>query len=236
LYERLEPQAQHPVSRHTAWLPLEEGLEAVQKTMVTGRLTEEATAVVAAGDHLVFGAIHGSVQCHHHVACDDYYAAWLLFATTGMRRGEVAGLSWSDIDLDVGTLRVAVTLGIVDGKATWKPRPKTTAGERSMSLDPATVDALRVHRKVQAEHRLRAGHAWQTRQYDWRGAFREDLVFTWADGRMVAPERYSRWFKRHRENADLPKIRLHDYPDICVIPTRLCCAWSSGVATGRLSA
>jgi integrase len=145
-----------------------------------------------------------------HVAKDDYYAAWLLFATTGMRRGEVAGLTWSDIDLDVGSLRVAMTLGIVDGRATWKPRPKTAAGERTMSLDPATVAALRAYRKMQAKRRLLAGAAWKTRQHDWRGASRDDLVFTWADGRLVAPERYSRWFKGHGEKAGLPPIRLHD--------------------------
>jgi integrase len=145
-----------------------------------------------------------------HVADDPFYAAWLLFATTGMRRGEVAALTWPDIDLDAATLRVVMTLGVVDGKATWKPRPKSKAGERTMSLDPATVLALRSHRKVQAEQRLQVGAAWQSRQIDWRGQHRDDLVFTWPDGGLTHPERFSRWFRQHCAAAGLPRIRLHD--------------------------
>ena len=60
----------------------------------------------------------------------EVYAAWMLFATTGMRRGEVAGLSREDLELDRGRLRVQWTLGLVDGNYTWKRRPKTKAGER----------------------------------------------------------------------------------------------------------
>lgn len=145
-----------------------------------------------------------------HVRGDRLYAAWLLFATTGMRRGEVAGLTWSDLDLDAGTVRVDWTLGAVDSKPTWKPRPKSVAGERTMALDPATVDALREHRSRQAEERLLAGPAWQRRQTDWRGRHRDDLVFTWQDGRFINPERVSKWFADHCAAAGLPRIRLHD--------------------------
>lgn len=145
-----------------------------------------------------------------HVADDRFYAAWLLFATTGMRRGEVAGLSWSDVDLDQARLRVTMTLGVVDGKATWKPRPKTAAGERTMSLDPATTEILRSHKRAQSESRLKTGPAWQSRQHDWLGQHRDDLVFTWPDGSLVHPERFSRWFREHCSAAGLPRIRLHD--------------------------
>jgi integrase len=145
-----------------------------------------------------------------HVQDDRLYAAWLMFATTGMRRGEVAGLAWSDLDLDVARLRVTMTLGVVDGKATWKPRPKTAAGERTMSLDPATTDALRSHKKVQNELRLQAGTSWQQRQHDWLRQHRDDLVFTWPDGSLIHPERFIRWFRGHCAAAGLPGIRLHD--------------------------
>ncbi|MGH8904780.1 MAG: Arm DNA-binding domain-containing protein [Egibacteraceae bacterium] len=81
-----------------------------------------------------------------HVRKDRLYAAWLLFSTTGMRRGEVCGLAWPDLDLDAGTARVEWTLGDVRGKPTWKSTPKSAAGERVMSLDPATANALRERR------------------------------------------------------------------------------------------
>lgn len=141
---------------------------------------------------------------------DRLYALWLLFATTGMRRGEAVGLTWDDLDLEVGTVSVEWTLGVVDKKATWKPVPKSAAGERTMSLDPATVAALRRWRKSQAEERLAAGAGWESRQEDWRGLAREDLVFTWEDGRLIHPERISKAFLRHTEAAGLPRIRLHD--------------------------
>jgi integrase len=57
------------------------------------------------------------------------YVGWLLLAATGMRRGEVLGLKWSDVDLQRGTLSVADS--------------KTAAGRRLISLDTGTVAALR---------------------------------------------------------------------------------------------
>jgi integrase len=126
-----------------------------------------------------------------------------------MRRGEVAGLAREDLDLNRGYVRIRWTLGVVD-KATWKPRPKSDAGERAMALDPATVEAVRAYLAAQAEERLALGAGWQRRQYDCRGQYREDVVFTWPDGSMVNPQRYSQWFAKHCEAAGLPRIRLHD--------------------------
>jgi len=145
-----------------------------------------------------------------HVERDRLYAAWLLFATTGMRRGEVAGLAWADIDLWEATLSVSITLGVVQAKPTWKPRPKTDAGQRSMSLDPSTVRALQAHLAAQRAEQALIGSAWPRRLEDWRGQAREDLVFTWPDGTLVHPERFTVWFRRHCREAGLPPIRLHD--------------------------
>ena len=145
-----------------------------------------------------------------HLAEDRLYAAWLLFATTGMRRGEVAGLAWEDVDLDAGRLTVRWTLGVVGNKVTWKDRPKSRAGARTMALDPATVHGLRKYRSRQLEERLAFGPAWTDRNVDHRGNGRSGLVFTWEDGRMINPERFSRWFTRHASAAGLPRIRLHD--------------------------
>jgi integrase len=130
---------------------------------------------------------------------DPLYAAWLLFATTGMRRGEVAGLRWPDVDLDAGRVsprrpRVVVNYEVVVSE------PKTAKGRRSLALDPATVAALREHRRRQLEQRLAVGPRWQD----------SGLVFTWPDGRPIHPERFSRWFEQHARAAGLPKIRLHD--------------------------
>jgi integrase len=96
-----------------------------------------------------------------HARRDRLYAAWLLFATTGMRRGEVAGLRWPDVDLEAGRVsprrpRVVVNYEVVVSE------PKTAKGRRSMALDPATVAALRQHRARQAEDRLAGGRCGTT--------------------------------------------------------------------------
>jgi integrase len=78
--------------------------------------------------------------------------------------------------------------------------PKTAKGRRWLALDPATVAALREHRKRQAEERLAVGPGWTE----------SGLVFTWPDGRELHPERLYRWFKRLTREAGLPNIRLHD--------------------------
>jgi integrase len=79
-----------------------------------------------------------------HVADDWLYPAWLLFATTEMRRGEVSGLRWTDLDLDDARLYVRAPRVVVAGQAVTS-QPKTSAGRRTLSLDATTVAALRGH-------------------------------------------------------------------------------------------
>jgi integrase len=134
-----------------------------------------------------------------HVRDDRLYAAWMLFATTGMRRGEVAGLRWVDVDLAAGRVTPRKPRVEVNYKV-HVSEPKTAKGKRSLALDPATAASLREHRARQAEERLIVGPGWQD----------SGLVFTWGDGRPLHPERFSRWFERLAREAGLPKIRLHD--------------------------
>jgi integrase len=130
---------------------------------------------------------------------DPLHAAWMLFATTGMRRGEVAGLRWPDVDLEAGRVSPQRPRVVVNNEVVVS-EPKTAKGRRSLALDPATIAALREHRTRQLEQRLAVGPRWQD----------SGLVFTWPEGRPIHPERFSRWFEQHARDAGLPKIRLHD--------------------------
>jgi integrase len=134
-----------------------------------------------------------------HARQDRLYAAWLLFATTGMRRGEVAGLRWPDVDLDAGRVSPRRPRVVVNYEV-HVSEPKTAKGRRSMALDPATMAALRQHRARQAEERLAMGPRWHD----------SGLVFTWPDGRPLHPERFTKWFQQLARAAGLPRIRLHD--------------------------
>jgi integrase len=133
------------------------------------------------------------------VANDRLFAAWLLAATTGMRRGELLGLRWADIDLDAGVVRIAQAR-VRAGNRVVAGEPKTARGRRTIALDPATVAALRQHRMRQTEERLAAGPHYAD----------SGLAFTMPGGTPIHPNRFSLWFRRHAGAAGLPAIRLHD--------------------------
>jgi integrase len=130
---------------------------------------------------------------------DRLFAAWLLLVTTGMRRGEVLGLRWNDVNLDVARVSVVRTLTVV-GHDVLVSEPKTAKGRRSVALDPATTAALRDHRREQRKERLAFGEGWND----------EKLVFTLEDGTRIHPTRLSAWFSQHARRVGLPAIRLHD--------------------------
>ena len=133
-----------------------------------------------------------------HVAEDRLAALWHLAATTGMRRAELAGLRWQDVNLEAG--RLAVSRGLVSVNYAVTESGTKSGKVRVVDLDPATVAALREHRRAQAAERLALGAAYQDR----------GLVFCREDGEPVHPERLTVMFRRHVAAADLPPIRLHD--------------------------
>ena len=130
---------------------------------------------------------------------DRLYAAWVLAATTGMRRGEVLGLRWSDVDLEAPRLSVRQTLVSVAYETKFSA-PKTARSRRSVSLDATTVAALRAHRKRQLEERMAWGPAYQD----------SGLVITREDGTFVHPDRFTQMFDKHVKHSALSRIRLHD--------------------------
>jgi integrase len=134
-----------------------------------------------------------------HARHDRLYALWLLVATTGMRRAELAGLRWVDVDLDAARLsprrpRVVVNYVVHESE------PKTRMGKRSLALDPATLTALEEHKGRQDQERAEVGSAWMD----------SGLVFTRPDGAPIHPDLITDWFRRLARAAGLPPIRLHD--------------------------
>lgn len=132
-------------------------------------------------------------------AGDRLYPAFLLAASTGMRRGEVLGLRWIDVDLDAARLSVRQTLLSVDYKLSFSS-PKSAKGRRSIALDKGTVAALRAWKKAQLEERFAIGS-----NYSDNG-----LVFPRVDGNPLHPDLFSQSFDRLVARADVPRIRLHD--------------------------
>lgn len=125
--------------------------------------------------------------------------AWLLLASTGMRRGEALGLRWADVDLRAGQLAIRQTLITADLETIFG-EPKTRRSKRVVALDARTLEALQRHRRHQLEEKLAHGP----------GYVDNDLVFTRRDGRPYEPDEFSREFDRKQKRLGLPRIRLHD--------------------------
>ena len=132
-------------------------------------------------------------------APDRLHAAFVLLATTGMRRGEALGLRWSDLDLDKGVAAVLHTITTVDGRIVASST-KTTKSRRRVSLDTGTVAVLKAHRASHAKERLLVGEGWSD----------HGLVFCRADGLPVHPDWFSDHFRKLVTRAGLRRIRLHD--------------------------
>ena len=132
------------------------------------------------------------------VATDRLRPLWLLAATTGMRRGELCGLMWKDVNFEASNVAVRRARVPIAGKVA-EGTPKSDRA-RVIAIAPATVSALRTHRKAQLEERLAWGEAWQDSGY----------VFTQADGSPVRPDAVTRAFEAHVIAAAVPRIRLHD--------------------------
>jgi integrase len=134
-----------------------------------------------------------------HTAEHRLHAAFVLLATTGMRRGECLSLRWSDVDMNAGRVSISQTVIMVHHDVQVGAR-KTARERRTVALDPETVAALREHRKRQAAERLLMG----------AGFTDHGLVFCRPDGGPLHPERFSRTFSRETAKIGLPAIRLHD--------------------------
>ncbi len=128
-------------------------------------------------------------------------ALFVLALATGMRKGEIAGLKWQDINMTYGTLHVRRTISYVNKIGIIESEPKTEQGRRSIVLPAFAMEALKEHRLLQLEERLRAGELWQD----------HDLVFSTATGDYINPtSTLLKIFKTILKKAGLPDMRFHD--------------------------
>jgi integrase len=129
---------------------------------------------------------------------DRSYPAFQLAISTGMRRGEILGLRWKDVDLEKGMLYIRQTLS-KDGKQFLKGA-KTEASIRSIKLSNDTIVLLRKQKTVVGKEKLSCGADYVD----------NDLIICTAKGTPINPENLKRTFQRLIKEADVPSIRFHD--------------------------
>lgn len=117
----------------------------------------------------------------------------------GLRRGEVLGLKWSEVDLDAAEARIERQLIRHRGSGAFAP-PKTDRSRRTVALPTWCIAILREHRHRQLEAQMRARDKWED----------NDLVFTNAAGGAANPGEVSYEFAKGLRRAGLPHVRFHD--------------------------
>ena len=127
------------------------------------------------------------------------YTAFYVKANTGMRRGELLGLTWRVIDFDNARLAVTQTVTAPDYKMVVSD-VKSAHSLRTIDLNPRTVSILRTWRRQQLEEYMQTG----VRTDD------SGFVFARPDGSPIHPDYFSQTFDRLLAKLDLPRIRLHD--------------------------
>jgi len=128
-----------------------------------------------------------------------YGPIWLVSLATGMRRGELLGLRWQDVDWEGRMLRVRQAVGVVRGRVGQKPL-KNRSSRRDVLVAPQVITALREQRASQNEWRLRLGADWQD----------HDLIFCSDIGTPINPPNLWRHYQTVLRAAGVPRIRIHD--------------------------
>jgi integrase len=147
----------------------------------------------------------------HAAIGDRLHGLYAVALASGARQGELLALRWSDVDMDAGTIRITRTLvrgirvgvrsvnGVPQTESTFN-EPKTASSRRTIPIGRTAIDVLRVHRKAQAEERLRAGPAWDD----------GNLVFPSAVGTPLDASNLRIDHHKLLRSAGLPRIRWHD--------------------------
>jgi integrase len=194
------PLHEQTISHHRAVLR-----KALADAMTDGLVTRNVAALAKpptvlkverrwlSGDELrtLFAATEGS----------DMHALWVLAGTVGLRNAELLALSWSDVDLEGGSLRIRHTLHREGG--TWALRPTKTRTTRHVPLTGYAVWALRQHHARQSQAALGSGVRVQ------------GLVFTTSRGLPWHGYKLPKALRADLRAAGLPEVTLHDLRHSC---------------------
>ncbi|MCZ4507290.1 tyrosine-type recombinase/integrase [Streptomyces sp. ActVer] len=131
---------------------------------------------------------------------DRLHALYELALRTGLRKGELLGLHWEDLDLDGGTATIHRSLQRTRTQGLTVLHTKTLASERRIALPTECISCLKIHKEQQQEERQAAGTGWTD----------NGLVFTTPNGKPLDPTNATRRFRRLLHNAGLRTIRFHD--------------------------
>ena len=122
----------------------------------------------------------------------------------GMRRGELLGLQWQDVNWEKNQIHIIRSRVAVDGKSVVK-QPKTESGTRTLDVPEILMKKLKSYKVKCMEQKIRVG----------RRLPEEDFIIVHPDGKPIYPEYVSQMFTKLQKRANLPKCRFHDLRHLC---------------------
>ena len=130
---------------------------------------------------------------------EPYRTIFTLLLYTGMRRGELMGLEWKDIDFDTGVLSICRTSQYTSERGIFTDDTKNPSSRRSMKLPEDVLDMLKQYKAWQDGERVKVGDQWQD----------TDRLFTIWDGTPMSPNSPYFWLQEFLKRHSLPKINVH---------------------------
>lgn len=153
----------------------------------------------------------------------QYKTMITILVYTGIRRGELCGLEWKDIDFEKQIMSVNRSSQYVGNKQLITKEPKTKSGFRKFTLSTTACDMLKEYRSWQLQQRFMVGDIWED----------NDRLFTSWNGRPIYPDTITDWFAKFMKKSSLPYVTLHSLrhtnatlmiaegTDVCTVSKRL---------------
>ncbi|MBC7341192.1 MAG: site-specific integrase [Clostridia bacterium] len=180
---------------------IREALQQAVKEGLLPRNVADATSPPVAKSRPIRPLTEEELLIFFEAAKDDrLFPAYVLAATTGLRRGELLGLCWDSIDLEHGAIVVQRELLALKEGLFLQDTTKSKSGRRTVTLTDDAIRELRKWKARQNQERLMLGPAYQD----------NGLVFCREDGTPLDPSEFTKHFQRLLVKAGLPKVRLHD--------------------------
>lgn len=153
----------------------------------------------------------------------QYQTMITLLVYTGIRRGELCGLEWKDIDFESQVMHVVRSAQYIGNKTMITKEPKTKSGIRHFSLSIHACILLKKYKRWQLEQKFSAGDRWEE----------SDRLFTSWNGKPIHPDTVTDWFSKFIKRSGLPYVTLHSLrhtnatlmiaegTDVCTVSRRL---------------
>ncbi|MCL2774170.1 MAG: tyrosine-type recombinase/integrase [Oscillospiraceae bacterium] len=122
-----------------------------------------------------------------------------VLLSTGLRRGELCGLKYDDIDFENRTISVNRNLLYLPDKGIFENTPKTESSIRVIPASPYIIQSIKEHKILQKQRKIECGDKWNDTEY----------IFTAWNGSPLHPDTISGWFRKLVKKYDLPNVSIH---------------------------